>query len=240
MSTTYKINFDFTSSEQRLILDYLQQNQYQLLGYKGAKGTGQITAGVPTWFSVPFGNIFGMVDIDYQPKYKVYIFNKAKIAANTTIEMQSLSVEYGLGTSVIFNQDGSFSTGSESVPADSIRLKNNRPADTPDLTVGLAGLVNLPSGNQYLPFCAFTLPPQNSLNMTPQETICLFAARTALQSGNVQGNAAAPGCEFSFSASTIEYFLQILASTYQVTNVPGTPGVKSVASGETLTKLLNS
>ena len=238
--TTFNMNFDFTSSEQRDVLQYLQENNYQLLGYKGAKGPNQVTAGVPTWFVVPFGYIFGKVNIDYTPKYKVYVYNKANIAAYETIRMQVLSGEIPLGKGLIFNPDGSFSAGTTSVPAASIMLINNRPSGTPNITVGLAGLVNLPTGSIYLPFCAFTLTPQASINMTPMETICLFAARTNLQSGNVQAMAAAPGCSFSFSSSIVSYDLEIRDGIYEITNVPGKPMVKGVNSGAALIQLLSS
>lgn len=184
--TTFSMDFDFTSAEQKKVLTYLQANNYQLLGFKGAKGPNQLAVGVPTWFSVPFGNIFGTVAIDYEPKYKVYVFNKSQIAAYTTIEMQALSSEIALGNGLVFNADGTFTAGTNPVPPGSIALTNNRPAGTPNVTVGLAGLINTPAGQQYLPFCAFTLTPQGSINMTPQETIALFAAQVNLQSGNVQ------------------------------------------------------
>lgn len=239
VDTTYSMNFDFTSSDQRNVLTYLQANNYQLLAYKGADGPNILTVGLPTWFAVPFGNIFGLVDIDYTPMYKVYVFNQAKIAANTTIQMQVLSGELGLGNALTFNQDGSFS-GSGEAPAGSINLKNDRPAGTPNVTVGLAGLVNLPTGAQYLPFCAFTLPPQNSITMTPKETVAMFAARVSLQSGNVQAAAAAPGCSFVFSGSDTNFDLMIKDSTYQVTNTPDGAPVTSIDSGEALVPLLNS
>jgi hypothetical protein len=237
--TTYSMNFDFTSDAQRTLLEYLQKNEYTLLGYKGASGPNILKVGVPTWFSVPFGNVFGEVEIDYTPKYKVYVFNKAQIAANTTIMMQSLSDEIGLGNALKFQQNGSFVSAGDA-PEGSINLINGRPAGTPDLTVGLAGLVNLPTGVQYLPFCAFTLTPQGSITMTPQETIALFAARIDLASGNVQASAAAPGSTFSFSGSNSNYQLQVAPSTYTITNVPGTTPVKPVSSGEALVPLLVS
>lgn len=238
--TTFSMDFDFTSAEQKKVLTYLQANNYQLLGFKGAKGPNQLAVGVPTWFSVPFGNIFGTVAIDYEPKYKVYVFNKSQIAAYTTIEMQALSSEIALGNGLVFNADGTFTTGTNPVPPGSIALTNNRPAGTPNVTVGLAGLINTPAGQQYLPFCAFTLTPQGSINMTPQETIALFAAQVNLQSGNVQAVASAPGCSFSFSSSTTSYQLQILDSTYQVLNAPGTTPVTPVGSGANLVTLVNS
>lgn len=185
--------------------------------------------------------MFGLVDIDYTPLYKLYVTTQGNIAANTTIQMQSISTELPLGSSQTFNSDGSFvSGGVQNVPLDSLGLFNNRPAGTPPLTVGLAGLVNTPSGSQYLPFCAFTLNPQGSIMMKPLETILLVAAQQNLQSGNVQANVSAPGCTFAFSASTIQYDLQVLASTFAITNLPGTPSVLPVSSGSTIGTIVNS
>lgn len=238
--TTFSINFDFTSAEQRDLLSYLQENHYELLGFKGAVGsTNQITAGVPTWFALPFGNLFGQVRIDYTPKYKIFVFNQAKIAAYTTIKMQSLSDEVALGTGLVFQPDGRFTARSADTPADSISLQNNRPAETPNITVGLAGLVNTPQGQQYLPFCAFTLTPQGTINMTPLETVALFAARVDLLSGNVQAVASTPGAAFNFSNSIISYDLQITPSTYAITNVPDKTPVQPVSSGQTLALVIN-
>ena len=236
--TVYSMKFDFTSASQKEILQYLQENKYMLLAYKGAKGPSQVSVGLPTWFSVPFGNIFGKVDIDYTPQYKVYVFNQATIAANTTIQMQVLSDEVSLGTSLNFLQDGSFTTAGSS-PAGTITLSNDRPQGTPNVTVGLAGLVNLPSGSQYLPFCAFTLTPKGSIAMSPVEKVAMMAAQVNLQSGNVQANASAPGCSFSFSSKNIAYELTVLPSTYAITNQPGTSPVTPLSSGQALS-FLNS
>ncbi|MFP2924695.1 hypothetical protein ACLESO_05650 [Pyxidicoccus sp. 3LG] len=234
------MNFDFTSADQRQVLGELQAQGYTLLGYKGALGPNQISVGVPTWFAVPFGHIFGSATIDYTPTYKVYVSNKANIAAGTTIDMDAMSFETGLGNALTFNQDGSFSSGGVlNVPASSIGLFNNRPAGTPQVTVGLAGLVNTPNGEEFLPFCAFTLNPQSSLIMTPLENILLVAAQLNLQSGNVQANLAAPGCTFTFGTSVLDYDLKVLDSTFQITNVPGTTSVTPVASGN-LVSIVNS
>lgn len=239
--TAFTMEFDFNSADQKAVLTSLQAQGYNLLAYKGAVGPNQLTVGVPTWFSVPFGTMFGLVDIDYTPLYKLYVTTQGNIAANTTIQMQSISTALPLGSAQTFNSDGSFvSGGVQNVPADSLGLFNNRPSGTPPLTVGLAGLVNTPSGSSYLPFCAFTLNPQGSIMMKPLETILLVAAQQNLQSGNVQANVSAPGCTFAFSASTIEYNLQVLASTYAITNIPGTPSVLPVSSGSTIGTIVNS
>jgi hypothetical protein len=194
--------------------------------------------GLPTWFSVPFGELFGLVEIDYTPKYKVYVFQSAEIAPYTTIHMQSLSNEVGLGTALQFNADGAFTQASGQTQPDSIILTNNRPAGTANLTVGLAAEVNLPSGKQFLPFCAFSITPQATIVMTPQEKIALFAAQVDLQSGSVVGQAVAPGCSFSFGPTQQNYNLTILPSTFQVTNAPTGAIVSPIPSGQGIIPLL--
>jgi hypothetical protein len=233
--TTYALDFDFTSADQKANLDYLQANNYQLLAYKGATGPNQVTAGVPVWFAEPFKNMFGTVEIDYQPQYKVYVYNQATIGANTTIKMEVLSDVLGLGHSLIFNQDGSFSPGTASAPAGSIVLQNNTQSGTPTVTVGLAALIN----GEYLPFCAFTSTPQSSVAMTPQESACLFAAQTALVSGSVTAVATAPGCSLSFSGSQLTYNFAIMDSTYAVYGIDST-NTTPVSSGQDLSLVLNS
>lgn len=236
--TTFTMNFDFTSASQQAVLDQLQAGDFTLLAYRGASGPSQVSAGLPTWFAVPFTNIFGVVQIAYTPQYKVYVFNQSTIAANTVIQMQVLSNEIGLGTALNFNEDGSF-TSAGSSPAGSITLNNLRPAGTPNVTVGLAGLVNLPTGNEYLPFCAFTLTPQGSISMTPSENVAMMAAQLNLQSGNVQANASAPGCSFIFDSSDIAYQLMVTPSTLAITNQPGTLPVTPLSAGQALS-FLNS
>lgn len=239
--STFKMNFDFSSSEQKNILSILQDKSYSLLGFKAAKGSGKLSTGVPTWFSLPFSQLFGEIEIDYTPKYKVYVFDKADIAAFTTIKMQSLSNEIELGRGLIFEKDGSFSTSSDvQVKSDSIMLTNGRPVGSPNITVGLAGHVNLPGGKEdYLPFCAFELNPQASISMTPLEKICLFAARLSISSGNVQASIASPGCTFSFSDSCENYNLEIEDSSYEIKSAYRGLPVTRVNSGETLSKLLS-
>lgn len=234
MATIFQIDFDFTSSEQKSILQYLQANNYKLMGYKGASGPNQVASGVPAWFAVNYADMFGTVEIDYEPLYKVYVFNKSDIGTNTTIQMQALSDEIPLGTAVTFHQDGSFSTNG-SAPAGVITVKNERGAGSPNITVGLAAKVN----GEYLPFCAFICTPQGSVSMEPNEKVVLFAAQTSMTSGSVTGNATAPGCNFVFSASNIQYDLEMIPGTYGIQSVPGKAPVTPVSSGSSLTQLLN-
>jgi hypothetical protein len=241
MSTQYTMSFDFQSQDQKDVLQQLQAGDYTLLAYKGATGEGasQVSVGLPTWFAVPFSEIFGEVEIDYTPQYKVYVFNQATIAANTVIQMQVLSNEIGLGNSLNFNEDGSF-TSAGSSPDGTITLHNLRDAGTSNITVGLAGLVNLPTGaSQYLPFCAFTLTPLGSVEMMPAENIAMMAAQVSLQSGNVQANASAPGCTFTFDSSDVNYQLMVTPSTLAITNQPQTLPVTAISSGQALDFLNN-
>lgn len=233
--TVYNINFDFTRADQKTILQYLQNNNYSLYGFKGASGPNQVKEGVPVWFTVPFEEMFGNVDIAYEPLYKVYAFNQHEIAPNTTIKMDALSIELPLGTSIEFNADGTFSNKKDA-PAGSISIINQRPAGTPNITVGLAAKVN----GIFQPFCAFTCTPQGSVNMAPHETVCLFAAQADLKSGSVVGNAAAPGCSFVFDSNRINYSLEMLASTYGINSTPGGTLVTTFGSNASLNELLNS
>ena len=233
--TIFQIDFDFTSSEQREILQYLQKNDFKLMGYKGASGPSQISAGLPTWFAEPYAEMFGQVEIDYEPVYKVYVYNKADIGANTTIQMQSLSTEVPLGTAVTFNQDGTFTTES-GAPAGIITVYNNRPSDTSNITVGLAAKIN----GVFAPFCAFTSTPQGTISMEPNEKVMLFAAQTDMVSGSVTGNAAAPGCTFEFNASNLAYQLEMIPKTYGITSAPGGAPVTETDSNQSISQLLNT
>ncbi|CAM1340263.1 hypothetical protein [Tenacibaculum amylolyticum] len=232
--TIFTMNFDFTAAEQREILQYLQQNNFTLFGFKGASGPNQVAAGLPTWFAVPYKEMFGTVEIDYEPLYKVYVFNKAEIGANTTIKMEALSIEIPLGSKVQFNSDGTFSTIGSATPG-TISVLNNRPAGTSNITIGLAAKVN----GVFAPFCAFTSTPQGTISMEPNQKVVLFAAQKNLISGSVVGNAAAPGCTFEFNASHINFDLEMIPSTFGITNAPGGLPVTEISSGASLSQLLN-
>ncbi|MCD2259933.1 hypothetical protein [Psychroserpens luteolus] len=235
MGTIYKIDFDFSSQSQQSILRYLQANQYKLFGFKGASGPNQITAGLPAWFAEPYIDMFGRVEIDYEPLYKVYVYNRANIGLNTTIQMEALSTEVPLGTAVTFNYDGSFST-TPNGPAGAISVFNARAAGTSDLTVGLAAKVN----GRYAPFCAFNATPQANIWMRPNEKIALFAEQMDLVSGSVVNSGTNPGCTFEFSNSAIQYNLEMVPSTYGITNAPNGLPVKGIRAGTSLFQLLNS
>ena len=233
LDTTFSVSFDFASAAEQAVLQQLQAGNYQLLAYKGATGPSQVSAGLPVWFSVPFGNLFDDVVISYTPQYEVYVFNQATIAANTVITMQGHSNPVGLGTALNFNQDGSF-TSAGSSPAGTITLNNLRPAGTPDITVGLAGQVTINGQSQFLPFCAFTVTPLGSVEMAPVETVAMMAAQLNLQSGSVQANASAPGCSFTFDSSDSAYQLTVTPDTLAITNMPNTLPVQTLLAGQAL------
>lgn len=234
-TVTYQIEFDFTSDEQREILQYLQVNNYRLLGYKGAVGINQVFSGVPVWFSIPYDNIFGLLEIDCEPRYKVYVFNKADISVNTTIMMQALSDEIPLGARVEFNSDGSFRTVAGGTEGE-ITVQNNRPPGTPPVTIGLAAKVN----GQYQPFCAFICNSQGNVSMRPNERIILFASQTNMTSGSITGHTTNSGCSFMFSTQNINYNLRMLPTTHGITHVPGAAPVMPVSSGTSLVPILNN
>ncbi len=232
--TTFTMSFDFTSASQEAVLQQLQNQNFSLLAFKGAAGPSQVQTGLPTWFSVPFEDIFGSTTISYQPKYKVYVFNEEKIAADTVITMDALSDEIDLGNALNFTGVGSFTSAGSSQPG-TITLNNQRGADTPPVTVGLAGKVQLPSGDfQFLPFCAFTVAPQGSVEMTPIESVAMFAAQQNIQSGSVQARATAPGCSFSFNSMEIGYQLMVTPDTFAITNVPGKAAVVPFPANQAL------
>lgn len=103
----YSINFDFRKKEQKRILEYMQQRGYKLLGFKGAKGDGQV-AGIPVWFSVPYIRMAGEVKNTYQSLYKVYYVDSS-MPSDKSIRMTALSEVVELGSKVTLQEDGSFS-----------------------------------------------------------------------------------------------------------------------------------
>ncbi|MCI5223779.1 MAG: hypothetical protein D3924_14180 [Candidatus Electrothrix sp. AR4] len=230
---TYSINFDFRNKKQKRILEYMQQRGYKLLGFKGAEGDCQ-TAGLPVWFSVPYIKMSGEVKNEYKPLYKVY-YTDSPIGTDTVIHMNALSEEIQLGTKVTLHKDGTFSTES-GAPEDTVSFKNNQSVETDKITVGLAALVN----GEYAPFCAFTVAPQQSLNMVPNEKICLFAVPTILRAGNVTGSVVSSGCLFEFDTPDTKIHLQMNPSSDGFDAVSNGLPVAEVHSGESLMQLMNS
>ncbi len=231
----YSIKFDFTSADQKQILQYLQENACQLMGFKGATGPNQISVGVPAWFAINFGHMFGTEEIYCEPEYKVYVFNRAVIEPGTTIHMQALSQEIPLGTAINFHSDGSFSRG-ESTPEGIITVKNERHPGAPNVIIGLAAKVN----GVFQPFCAFTSSSQRQVSMKPNEKIVLFASQANMHSGDIVLNSMAPGGAFTFSAENMQYDLQIIRRTYGIANAPGAAPVDSIPAGQSLIQLLNT
>jgi hypothetical protein len=233
-ASTYTIEFDFRSAAEKAILTDLQKGKYQLLAYKGASGPSQVTAGLPTWFAMPFTNIYGDFKVNYTPVYKVYVYNEVDISEDTVITMDALSQEVTLGTALTFQPDGSFKIASSPAQPGAIKLTNNRPGGTTNLTVGLAAKIN----GVFAPFCAFTITPGGSINMVPHENVCMFAAQTSLQSGSVTASAAAPGSIIELVGSTQLYQLTIEESTFAVIGANGTV-VTLIPSDQTLDILNN-
>ena len=240
MATSFTMQFDFTQDPELTVLAQLQKLNYSLVAYLGASGTGQITVGVPTWFTVPYSDVFGKETITYTPSYQVYVSTQSTIAQGTVITMNSQSPTTGLGQGFTFGQNGSWSYGLPAgtvIPPDSVGLFNG---NSRELTIGLAAPAALNGGNAaFTPFCAFTVPPQNTIFMTPNQTVMLVNAITACTLPEETAVIGAPGASFSFLDSP-QYFLDVTPNTYAITNAPNTAPVKPVNSGASISQVVNS
>jgi hypothetical protein len=230
----FSMNFDFRSREQQEILNSLQKERYKLVGYMGASGTNQVISGVPTWFVIDYTSVFGVLKINYEQIYKVYVYRRSDITVNTKIIMEVLSDVVTLGSEATFNPDGTFPTtlGAPGV----ITVKNNRPGDSSPITVGLAAYMN----GIFLPFCAFTCAAQETVSIIPDEKIALFASQTNATPGSMAGQAHEFGCTFRFSDQNMNYDLQMVQTTFGIKNIPGTFPVEQVAPAASLAPILNT
>lgn len=193
-NTEYDAIFDFGYPSQFEILEELQINGYKLLGYKGATGTNQIKCGLPTWFSESFIEMFGRVEIDHRPLYKIYVFEENNLDEYSVIEMQFQSDICPLGSIIQLNPDYSFSLINKNGDIDSISLIDNRPIGSKNITVGLASTII----GKFSPFCAFKSTAQSEVKMKPNNKICLFAAQTDITRNQVVKNQTGMGCTFEF------------------------------------------
>ncbi|WP_347218461.1 hypothetical protein [Chryseobacterium sp.] len=233
--TLFSMNFDFSTGQQKEILNDLQRNNYKLVGYKGATGNNQITVGVPTWFSIVYSGVFGTLEIDYEPKYKLYAYHRSHIDINTTIVMEELSEEISLGTGMTFNSQARFVKTSDA-PEGVITVNDSRPAGSPSLIIGLAAKVD----GRHLPFCAFTSSPQEIITIEPNEKTALFALQTNMTPGSLADHINNPGCCFMFSDQNMKYDLQMIPDTYGIENVPGKLPVEPVSPGSSLIQLFST
>ncbi|CAK8712641.1 hypothetical protein KKHLCK_01660 [Candidatus Electrothrix laxa] len=229
----YSINFDFRKKEQKRILEYMQQRGYKLLGFKGAKGDGQV-AGIPVWFSVPYIRMAGEVKNTYQSLYKVYYVDSS-MPSDKSIRMTALSEVVELGSKVTLQEDGSFSV-EPGGPKNSILFFNNRATDSETITAGLASFVN----GSYAPFCAFKATPQKPLRMEPNDKICLFAVPTVIRAGSVAAHAVSEGALFELDAPHNCLRLEMKQKGDGFNPVSWGLPVAQVHSGDQLTQLMDS
>jgi len=233
--TIYKAAFDFGSLEQYQILQELQFNGYKLMGYKGASGPNQITCGLPTWFSESFTKMYGQIEIDCEPLYRVYVFEETDVRTYTTIEMQILSDEYPLGTALVLNSDGSFSVQEGSAPKGTITVLNDRPTGSKNITIGLASKIL----DQYAPFCAFNSIAQDTVCMRPNDKICLFIAQTNIAEGSMVKNLTGLGCTFEFNSSDVQYNLKMTRMPWGITHTDPEKSVNTKYPNQSLNQFLN-
>lgn len=234
--TIYKTVFDFGSLEQYKILQELQLNGYKLMGYKGASGPNQITSGLPTWFSESFTKMYGQIEIDCEPLYRVYVYEESEIRTYTSIEMQILSDEYPLGTALILNPDGSFSVQREGTPKGTITVLNNRPIGSKNITIGLASKIM----GQYAPFCAFSSVAQDTVYMKPNDKICLFTAQTNIVAGSVVKNLTGLGCSFEFNPAEAQYDLKMTRMPWGIKRSDPEKNVNIKYPNQSLIQFLNT
>lgn len=234
--TIYKTVFDFGSLEQYKILQELQVNGYQLMGYKGATGSNQVTCGLPTWFSESFTKLFGLIEINHKPLYKVYVFEESDIDSYSTIEMQFLSDEYPLGTALSFNSDGNFSVQKGAAPEGTITVLDNRPTESKNVTIGLASKII----GQYAPFCAFNSTAKDTVCMRPNDKICLFTAQTNIIAGYVVKNLTGLGCTFEFNPSDVQYDLKMTRMPWGITHNNPEKSVSTKYPHQSLIQFLNT
>jgi len=203
--TAYRAIFNFNSMYQREVLKELKTNGYQLIGYKGATGTNQITTGLPTWFSESFNRMGDLIEIEHEPTYKVYVYEQSELKQYKQIEVDFLSEECALGSVISLNNDGSFTVLNNLAPKGSIQVIDNRDKDGKRIIVGLASKIM----GKYTPFCAFYSSAQESINIEPNNKICLFTCQTFIGTGTVIQNLMGMGCSFEFCSTETSYNLEM-------------------------------
>jgi len=220
---TYTIKFDFTSSDQLAILSTLQQQGYSLLVFQSIDSL-QDAQPTPIWLVLPFTNIFGVFTLSFTPQYKVYVAHTgasavARAAANGVGDSFAMSNVVPLGTSLVFQQNGSFTVGTQSVPANAIQVYNAATAGGQVLTTGLAASAN----GSYNPFNATSIAPTITVQMTPRSNLIFGVAQLDLVEGVVSENTFAPGAQIRLSAGQgLTYTLSIEADTYAVVSTGST------------------
>ena len=231
----YKAVFDFGYPAQYEILGELQANGYKLMGYKGATGTNQIKCGLPTWFSESFVEMFGLIEIDHRPLYKVYVYEESQLDEFSEVEMDFQSDVYPLGTTLQLNTDFSFSVIDEKSPAGTITLIDNRHHESKTIIVGLASLII----GRFSPFCAFKSIAQNKVSMKPNNKICLFTAQTDIKSKQIIQNLTGMGCTFEFNDSQKQIALKVTRMPWGITEANSKMSLKMRFPNQPISKILN-
>ncbi len=234
--TVYRAIFDFGLTEQDEILKDLQTGGYHLCGYKGATGTNQITSGLPTWFSESFIEMVGLIEIEHEPVYKVYVYEESELKQYQQIEMNYLSDEYALGSIISLNKDGGFSIISSSAPKGCIQLIDNRQDGSKKIIIGLASKII----GRYAPFCAFYSSSQEVITMKPNNQICLFSSQTHIIAGTVIRNLLGMGCSFEFKSTDKFYQLEMTRLPWGIKQATPDDQITTRFPNEILGRLLNT
>lgn len=219
MSTTYDIDFNFTTPNEIKELHHLQEEGWSLQAFLGAFSTDNHRQSIPVWFNEDFINISRYYRIAYTPMYIVYIADVMHGGQRTVLSIGERSPQVGLGTALTFKEDGEWKNNSNLHPGpDSISLLNDSAVNSRPLMVGLA----TPHANGgYTPFCAFELAPQESITMTPNNTVVMMAVKEGLQSGTVVSTAASPGVKFVLRSSQNPVDLKIEQGSNAIVGADG-------------------
>ena len=233
--TEYKAVFDFGFPAQYEILGELQENGYKLMGYKGATGTNQVKCGLPTWFSESFIEMYGLIEIDHRPLYRVYVHEESQVDEYSEVEMHFQSDVYPLGTTLQLNADHSFSVIDEKSPTETITLVDNRHHESKNIIVGLASFII----GRFSPFCAFISIAQEKVNMKPNNKICLFTAQTDIKPRQIIQNLTGMGCTFEFNDSQKQIALKVTQMPWGITKANSKMSLKMRFPNQPISKILN-
>ncbi|SSC08837.1 hypothetical protein [bacterium endosymbiont of Bathymodiolus sp. 5 South] len=232
------ISFDFSTSEQKILFQWLSDHDYKLYLYKASN----VVAGVglvPIWYSIPFTELAaGKIVISHVPTYRAYMAYTVASDVGDEIKVFTISDDVLLGTQLTLDKYGEFyETGK--APSGQIEIISH---ETKLVQVGLSSIVSEPSekSKPFSPFCAVTLPPQNSVMLEPRENILIFAGQDGFNTGSIQLETTAPGVIFPYSSEDYVYPLEMIPITYGIKSSVEDGNVKATSSEANIATLLGN
>jgi hypothetical protein len=102
------ISFDFSTSEQKILFQWLSDHDYKLYLYKASN----VVAGVglvPIWYSIPFTELAaGKIVISHVPTYRAYMAYTVASDVGDEIKVFTISDDVLLGTQLTLDKYGEF------------------------------------------------------------------------------------------------------------------------------------